>query len=241
MEGIGMTSSLRSFYGLPGIPGDPFFLLEAKAGKYNLPESGSATEHEFSSLMGLVADPRLIDEFQCFLPLIRGMSGWVAFAPDISELGFCYRSEDYPVLGAHGISWLLVLRPGDRFGQPGLKDLFAHELAHLYAGEGHGVAFAIALNAIRSRCGLPPTTDPYDVQEAFGEFDFDIDPVEAAKIAPNWCADIGFALAASDDLASTLFVGIEMVRSRLWLAESEIRSIEDLTRLGRELKDSLAC
>jgi hypothetical protein len=97
------------------------------------------------------------------------------------------------------------------------------------------------LNAIRSRCGLPPTTDPYDVQEAFGEFDFDIDPVEAAKIAPNWCADIGFALAASDDLASTLFVGIEMVRSRLWLAESEIRSIEDLTRLGRELKDSLAC
>ena len=235
MQGIGAASSLRSFFALPGIPGDPFFSLEAKAKNYCLPEPGSDTATDFATLQEMVADPSSIEEFQCFLPLIHNMSGRVGFAPEIREFGVYYGSDVYPVLEAHGIGWLLVLRPGNGPGEPGLKDLFAHELAHLYAGEGHGVAFAIALNAIRYRCGMPPTTDPYDLKGAFDEFDFEIDPSEAATTASNWCAEIGFALAASGDLSSTLSGQIRAIRSRLWSAGSEIQTIEDLSRMGGEL------
>lgn len=240
MQGIGTASTLRSFFALPGIPGDPYFSLEANAKKYCLPEAGSEAAPDFASLKEMIVDPTSIEELQCFLPLIRDTSGRVGFTPEIREFGVYYGSDTYPVLEAHGISWLLVLRPGDKPGEPGLKELFAHELAHHYAGEEHGVVFAIALNAIRSRCGMSPTTDLYDLQNAFDEFDFEFEPAEAAAVASSWCAEIGFALAASGDLSSTLQGQIETIRSRLWSARSEIQTIEDLSRIGDQLMSDLA-
>jgi len=76
------------------------------------------------------------------------------------EAGFCYTADEYPELSPNSI---VVINPDHLPAHLSLVDLFLHESAHIFTnGESHSWIFLVMLNVMRLRCGLDPSTDPYD-------------------------------------------------------------------------------
>lgn len=227
---------MRSFNDLPQIPGDPFFALEPRARKYVAQDVGDACPVSLDELLDLMAPPHEISELQIFAPLIRHKRGRVGHAADISEFGVCYSATNYPDLEDRDVHWFFALRPSGEPGDPSLVDLFAHELTHVYVGEGHGFAFMIGLCAIRHAAGLDPSSDQYDIHDGFDEVDNELDPDELATTGPEWCASVGKMLAGTTDFPESLTGSIEAIRSHLLVEAPTIRNRADLFNLTPTLE-----
>jgi hypothetical protein len=81
-----------------------------------------------------------------------------AFLPN-GDCGFTYLADLYPSQGCHLIHIDEATMPTTLT----LPELFLHELTHTKALDDlHDWHFLLALTALRSECGLGPTTDPYD-------------------------------------------------------------------------------
>ena len=76
------------------------------------------------------------------------------------EAGCCYTADEYPELSPNSI---LVINPDVMPAHLSLVDVFLHEAAHTFTnGEWHTWTFLVMLDVMRLRCGLGPSTDPYD-------------------------------------------------------------------------------
>lgn len=191
----------EAFEKLPAFPGDPFFTLEPMAAGrvVNTPDTSSPPSME--ELLTAARRPQEIFDFfeleDCYgqLPLL------VLKTPDIYSAGFCYTADEYPALDEGAITALVAINPGRVPDGLTLRDIFLHEVAHVYTGEGHGFDFLSVLNAVRIRAGLKPSTDPYDVRDGLG-FSMCSEQLNMDhRLAVELCSLVGLRL--TDDMRSS--------------------------------------
>jgi hypothetical protein len=230
---------MRNFSDLLPIPGDPYFSLEPMAAKYVARNPGEAAiEVSFFELMERSSDPSDVVELSVLSHAVGRLPLRVARAPDVPELGFCYCADEYPILEQEGLWCLILLNPSPAHAIS-VADLFLHELAHVFRGEEHDWSFLCILNGLRTRCGLPPSIDPYDVREGADSLDLPLQLQANDALIQTWRGQIGRRLAEAPNFPQSLRGDMMFVEAEVSRRRSEIASSSEFMALADELGDRI--
>lgn len=218
---------------------DPLFALDPLAAKHMVGRLEDGLTPSVDELISCVHAPNDIKELSGLHAACGDMRIGIVITPTLDVAGLCYSSDEYEILADYGLSALLALNPSLLGGQLSVCDLFLHELAHIFTGELHGWRFLCVLNSLRIRCGLSPSSDPYDGRDGFEGTRLP-DTIKAdADLLQKWCARIGTALAGSSCSFSSVTGALTECERILDAMDQEAATPEAMLSLSDEICNAL--